>query len=466
MGFDPIHDQYPLVVTESDDFFGEPPGEEEVVDLPHLYQPRSYQRPLWDAMVTGSKKRGILVWHRRAGKDTTVWNMLIYKAAERVGLYFYCFPTYAQGRKIIWEGMTSGGRRMMDFIPAELVEHVNNTEMKITLKNGSIVQIVGVDNYDRLMGTNPVGLIFSEYSIQNPKGWELMRPILAENGGWALFVYTPRGRNHGYALWQAAQRNPDAWFTSILTVDQTRRPNGEPVISDAAIQEERDAGMTDELIRQEFYCSFDTAVNGAYYGKQLATAYEEGRICRIPIEPLLPVQTWWDIGMDDATAIWFVQTIGNEVRVVDYHEDSGESLPHYLSELTAWRQKHDVVFARHVGPHDFRVRELMSGQSRRSGARKLGYNFALAPRVSVIEGIDAVRRMFPRLWFDGQRCAQGLAALAEYTKEWDDETKVFRNNPLHNWTCHGADALRTGAISFREVNLRSPRTTVIAPHMS
>jgi hypothetical protein len=230
------------------------------MDIPANYTPRPYQLPFLSNMDDSAKfnrkgkQRGLIVWHRRSGKTKTIFNFEIKKAHERKGQYFHCFPEYNQGRKILWDGIDND--RVLDMhCPAELRKSVNKQEMKIELTCGSSWQIIGADNYDSLVGSNPVGIVFDEYSISEKmkKAWDYFRPILVENGGWAVFCFTPRGRNHGWDLYQMASRNPE-WFCQLLTVDDTK------ALSIADIQKEREAGMSEEMIRQEFYCDFITSM--------------------------------------------------------------------------------------------------------------------------------------------------------------------------------------------------------------
>ena len=249
-------------------------------------------------------------------------------AHRRVGTYWHVFPELKQGRAAMWFGKTKDGRGFLDHFPEELIESKNNTDLRIVFKNGSVYQIVGTDNIDALVGTNPVGVVFSEFSICNPAVWDYLRPILAENDGWALFVYTMRGRNHGYKLYEMARNNP-SWFAEKLVAGDngTKRPDGTPVISDAAIQEERDAGMSEEMIQQEFYNSPDAPLVGAYYAQHMAKVLQEGRICSVPHEPRLPVTTYWDIGYNDNNTIWYVQHHRGEHRIIDYTSHVGQGLP-------------------------------------------------------------------------------------------------------------------------------------------
>ena len=383
------------------------------------------------------------VWHRRAGKDLFAINLIAAASVQRVGLYWHLLPTYNQGRKIVWDGFTKDGRKFLDHFPKEIIASKNNTEMRLTLKTGSIYQVVGTEDPDRLVGTNPVGVVFSEFSLQNPKAWDLIRPILAENEGWALFIYTARGRNHGYRMIQMAQKNPK-WKGEILIAGNkgTKRPDGTPVISDEVIQDERDSGMPEETIQQEFYCSFEAPVIGAYYGSQMLKADKDNRVTRVPFDPTLKVNTSWDLGMADATAIWFWQEYGFELRICKYYETSGEPLSHYARILHQVATNNNFTYGRHYAPHDIKVREMATGKSRYEVARSLGIKFTIVPKHDVMDGIEATRNMISSCWFDEEECGPGLDCLRQYRKEWDEQNKCYKDRPLHDWTSHGADSFR------------------------
>lgn len=414
------------------------------LSIPYKFDPRPYQLPLLQALDSG-KRRAIAIWHRRAGKDKTLINLIVKKSLERVGVYFYLFPTYSQGKKILWDGIDGGGFKFRDHIPQEIVARENSTEMKIELINGSLIQIVGTDNVDTLVGTNPVGCVFSEYALQSPTAWSFLRPILTENGGWAVFNYTPRGKNHGFDLYQKNKNNPD-WFVQILDVNATNAISGED------IQRERDAGMDEELIQQEFYCSFDGVVSGAYYGKQLRDAYADKRITSVPYNAAVLVDTFWDLGMGDATAIWFVQAVGKEIHIIDYYEASGEGLAHYVSLL---RSK-NYHYGDHYAPHDIDVRELGTGKSRKEVAASLGINFRITPKLGIDEGINAARMIFSQCWFDEKKCDLGIKALESYHKEYDEKRKIFSSHPKHDWSSHAADAFRYFAVGFKQPQKYQP----------
>ena len=376
-----------------------------------------------------------MLWHRRAGKDKTCINYVAKESQRRVGMYFYFLPTYAQGKKIIWDGMDFNGFPFLKHFPDEIIESRNNTEMKLKLKNGSIFQIVGSDNIDSIVGTNPVGCVFSEYALQNPQGWDYVSPILAENKGFALFPFTPRGKNHGYDLYCMAQDNPD-WFCQKLTVDDTH------VLNHDDIEAQRRAGKSEEFIQQEYYCSFQSPLEGSYYGKQMDKAYTEKRIGNVPYEPDLLVDTWWDLGVGDSTAIIFVQQHYNEMRIIDYYETQGEGLPYYVKFL----QSKPYTYGDHLAPHDISVRELGTGKSRLETAAKLGIKFKVARKLPIDDGINAVRSMLEQCYFDKKKCSLLIEGLRHYHKEFDPKIKEWKARPHHDWSSHPCDAMRTGAV--------------------
>jgi len=412
------------------------------MNIPFNFIPRNYQKPLYNSTSKGYK-RGASIWHRRSGKDKTFINLMVKEAFKRVGAYYYFFPTYNQGRKILWNGMDRDGFPFLSHIPEAIRASSNKTEMLITLRNGSLIQVVGSDNIDSIVGTNPIGCVFSEYALQDPRGWDFVRPILRENGGWAFFNFTPRGHNHGYRLYQMAKNNP-AWFCEVLTINDTG------VLTGADIQAERDEGMDEDLIQQEYYCSFEAAVLGAYFAKQLALARNQGRISRVPIVPGVPVDTFWDLGINDTTAIWFTQTVGREIRIIHYEEHSGEGLEFYADLLRDLSKDLGLSYGRHVGPHDVEVRELGTGKTRIETAAKYGLKFESAPRPERKEdSINAARSLFPYCWIDEVHCERGIDALASYHKGWDEKNRVWRVSPVHDWASNGADAFQTMALGHK-----------------
>ncbi len=410
------------------------------INLPYNFTFRDYQKEPWDTFVDPDFQRGIMVIPRRNGKDLLCWNVMIAKAMQKVGLYFYMAPFYNQVRQIIWEGFDGSGRRFLDYIPAELVKTKTKLDMRIDLANGSQIKLQGSDEIDRIVGTNPRGIVFTEFSLHKPASWEYLRPILAENGGWAIFNGTPRGLNHFYDLYQAANVD-DEWYVQYLTRDDTGVPTLE------AIEKDRKSGMPDPLIQQEYYCSFMSGVVGSYYAEQIQQLRDRNQIRQVPYDPKLPVYTFWDLGVGDATAIWFAQVFNREVRLIDYYEAEGEGIPHYIKVL---REK-EYVYEDHFAPHDIEVREFSTGVSRRETAQDLGIDFTVVPKLSFEDGKEAVRDILPLCWFDSENCQQGINALMHYSKKFNEKTQSYSNKPVHDWSSHGADAFRYMAIMMRNL---------------
>jgi len=421
-----------------------------VITLPRNWSPRPDQRPLWDYLESGGK-RAVMVAHRRWGKDEVALHFAAVAAMQRAGNYWHMLPQYGQARRVIWEAVNprTGLRRIDEAFPAEIRRRTLDGEMLIELANGSTWQLVGSDSYDSLVGSPPVGIVFSEYALADPMAWAYFRPILAENGGWALFIYTPRGRNHGKTLYDFA-RLEEGWFTRVLSAADT------PVFLPERLEQERrelcaEFGEAEGelLFLQEYKCSFEGMVHGAYYAKQLAAARSEGRIGPVPHAAGQEVYTFWDLGMDDSTSIWFMQAIGRELRFIDYYEAAGEGLAHYAAVLKG----KPYVYGDHYMPHDADVRELGTGTSRKSTAEALGIRpVIVVPRPrdtqAVLSGIEAARNAMSRCWFDEKRCARGLAALEGYAAEYDEQARKLANHPAHTWCSHGADAFRTFAAGF------------------
>lgn len=412
------------------------------ISLPYEFQPREYQAEDWNALLAPDFKRGVLVIPRRNGKDILCWNALIAKAMQKVGLYYYIAPFYNQVRQIIWEGFDDTGRRFMDYIPSEIVKNVTKNDMRIDLVNGSQIKMQGSDEINRIVGTNPYGIVFTEYSLHKPLAWEYLRPILANNGGWAIFNGTPRGMNHLFDIYQMAQNNLD-WHHQYLTRDDTGIPSLE------AIEADRKAGMPEELIQQEYYCSWMSGSVGAYYASDINRIRSEGRICSVPWEPKLPVHTCWDIGVNDPSAIWFFQMLGLDINWIDFYTSNGVGLPHYIKVL----KERPYVYGTHCVPWDMAVREFSSGISRRDTAYEdYGIDLLPMPKLAVEDGIEAVRAILPRSRFDRDKCAEGLMALSHYrasTKGQNKTLSISKNpDPEHDWASHPADGMRYGAIGI------------------
>lgn len=402
------------------------------------FVPRDYQLPVLDAIENKGYNRVVAIMPRRAGKDVTAFNLAIRQCIKKVCVVYYIFPTYSQAKKVIWDSITNDGKRILDFIPDELVESKNSQEMKIRFKNGSLLQLVGSDNYDSLMGTNPQGVIFSEYALQDPRAYQYIRPILTANDGWALFISTPRGKNHLWELYQIALHSDD-WFAYKLSVLDTGH------ISMNDIEKEREEGiMSEDLIQQEYFCSFELGVEGSYYGKYMDRMRQKGQIGMVPWEAGFKVHTAWDLGVRDSTTIIFFQTIGQTVRLIDCYENTKEGLEHYIKIIN----NKPYTYGKHIAPHDIKVKEWGTGITRLEKARQLGVTFTVAGSISIVDGIEAVRTTLSKIWMDEKQCSLLVKALENYRQEYDIKKKVYKSHPLHDWSSHFADCMRYLCISL------------------
>lgn len=405
------------------------------------FQPRWYQVPIMDAIINKSYKRIVAIMPRRSGKDMVAWNICIRECISKVCVIYYIFPTYSQAKKVIWDSVTNTGVRILDYIPEELIESKNSQEMKIRFCNGSLLQLVGSDNIDSLMGTNPQGCVFSEYALQDPRAYQFIRPILTANNGWALFITTPRGKNHLWEMYNIALSSPE-WFAYKLTVDDTKH------ISQEAIDRERADGlMSEDLIQQEYYTSFTLGVEGSYYSKYIDRMKLNGQIGIVPWESCAKVHTAWDIGVRDSTSIIFFQVIGQTVRIIDCYEKSKEGLEHYIGVINS----KPYLYGRHIAPHDIRVKEFGSGMTRIEKAKQLGINFVVSNEVSIMDGIESCRSAFSKIWIDEVKCATLIKSLENYRQEYDAKKKVYKSVPLHDIYSHFCDSFRYLCVSLSKV---------------
>lgn len=423
------------------------------VELPaNGWKPRHYQTAFWNYMMkTSWGARAILCHHRRAGKDHTAINWCAVASQMRVGTYVHILPYANQGRRIIWEGVDFMGKPFLSAFPDALVARKSDMEMRLTLTNGSRYQVVGSDDPDKLVGINCVGAIFSEYALQDPRAYKLVMPILKENGGWAIFPTTPRGKNHFYELiygnpetGQQGAINDPKWYVSIESVETTG------AVSKEEINQCRLEGMEEPLVQQEFYCSFDVGLQGAYYERQLTALRELGGITDVPFDPALEVQTAWDLGINDSTTVWFFQEARDCVRIIDFYEGQDQPIAHYVKTLREKAQKQNWVYGRHFGPHDIMQRDLSTGNTLFHTARELGLRWTIVPKTNdLMDGIEAVRQLLPTCRFNAKATEKGVVHLNGYRKQWDDKNKVYRNAPLHDKHSHAADAFRTLAMGLR-----------------
>lgn len=439
------------------------------IQLPHGgWRPRKAQRSIWSFLQRGGR-RGIAIAHRRFGKDEIALHAGACAAHTRVADYWHCLPQYAQARKAIWTAVNphTGRRRIDEAFPHALRASTNEQEMYIRFKNGSGWRVVGSDNPDSLVGTAPAGIVFSEWALANPSAWAYLAPILEENDGWGFFITTPRGRNHAHSMFNLArssQAQGGPWRAWQIGV----RESGFPLDRVEAQRKEyhqlfgKEAG--DSLIEQEYFVSFDAAILGSYWGKELERARQQGRVRRVPIEPGYPIHRAWDLGIGDSTAIWFFQIILGEIRVVGFYQAHGVGLSHYRDVI---RNDWNIIGGVDYVPHDARARELGTGKTRVETMLELKLNPEVVANHSVEDGINAGRRVLPRCWFDEEYCQEGLECLVHYRAEWDTELRCFTDKPVHDFSSHAADAFRYLAMAYEHavgISAAPQKSAIVIPH--
>jgi len=390
------------------------------------YEPR----PLQEKIHNELKRFNVICCHRRFGKTVFAINHLIMSACEIPNARLaYIAPTYRQGKAVAYDYLKEYTDPLM-----KLGGKRHETELKVDLWNGSRIQIFGSDNPDALRGLGFDGVVMDEFALMSPRVWtEVVRPAVSDKLGYVIFIGTPMGHNQFWDVYDLAKRRGGDWYAQLYRASETE------IISFEELEEAK-LTMPSDQYEQEFECSFQAAVSGAYYGKQIQKAERENRICSIDIDSNVDIETWWDLGIGDSTSIWFAQRIGEEIRLIDYYETNGESLAHYAGVL---RDK-GYNYSRHIAPHDITTRELGTGKSRLEVAYELGLDFEVCPRLEVDHGIEAVRNTLDRCWFDINRCKYGIDCLRQYRKQFDDKMQTFKNKPLHDWASHGSDAFRYG----------------------
>lgn len=419
------------------------------ITLPNEWKPRHYQMDAW-RYLEGGGRHCELVWHRRSGKDDLGLHWTAVASFERVGTYWYMLPLAAQAKKAIWNAINpkTGKKRIDEAFPQEIRKRKNDQEMYIELISGSTFQVVGSDNFNSLVGSPPVGLVYSEWALSNPAAKAYLRPILAENNGWQIFNTTPRGKNHAYRTLQAAKDDPAA-FAQVLTAVDTGVLSAEQ-LARLLTDYVKDYGeaLGTAYFEQEFMCSFETPVMGAIYAKELREAAT--RIMRVPYDPSKPVHIFWDLGRADKTAIWFAQLGPFEYRVIDYLEGVGKHIGEYIVDLQA---KH-YVYGDCWLPHDANNELLAAERTVAQQLRNAGFKTRTVPKTSVDTRIEAARLMLPMTYFDEQKSETGLDALRNYRYSVDEDTKQFSKEPLHDWASHAADAFGYMAVALKEPKRR------------
>jgi phage terminase large subunit len=401
----------------------------EVIEIP--YKPREHQLKVHELL--DGKRFAVVVAHRRFGKTVAALNHLIREAVlneKETPRYAYIAPTYGQAKRVAWDYLVK--------YTTPLGGTNNISELRVDFW-GRRIQLYGSDNPDSLRGQFFDGVIIDEVGDQNPKIWtDIVRPALTDRKGWCLFIGTPKGHNHFKELRDRAEKE-DGWGLLEFKASETG------VVDEVELKAARNE-MGEDKYRQEFECSFDAAVEGSYYGQILNELEDKKHMQEIPREELSRTFTAWDLGMGDSTSIWVAQLVGTEVRLLDYYENHGVGLDHYVK----WIKDNDYLKAEHILPHDVRVRELGTGKSRLEMLEEAGLEVKIAPRMGLDDGIQAVRRLLPRCWFNVPKVQTGLNCLRNYRRDYDEKRKIFYERPLHDWSSHGSDSFRYLALGLDE----------------
>lgn len=394
------------------------------------YKPRVHQKIIHDNL----KRWNVLVAHRRFGKTCLVLNELIKKCMLNSldsPRYGYIAPTYRMAKQAAWS-------YLMDYTMTIPDVKYHETELRVDLPGKRRIQCFGADAYQNLRGMRFDGIVVDEIALMPPAIWEVLRPALADRKGWLIAIGTPAGHNAFFDLYDNARNSKD-WYSAIFKASETN------IIDDEELEGSKKL-MSPEQFEQEFECSFDAGVLGGIYTRAISDITEKEQITNIEYDTKYEVNTYWDLGIGDATSIWFAQNVGNRIHLIEYYENSGQSLEHYAKYLGS----KDYKYGDHYGPHDLKVRELGSGKSRNEIASNLGLYFTIVPKLSIEDGINAARMILPRCWFDRDKCQLGLEALRQYSWERNDKTGQMKNKPKHSWASHAADAFRYLAVGLNE----------------
>lgn len=419
----------------------------ERLKIPANWKPRDYQLPLWRYFQDGGL-RAVEIAHRRWGKDDVALNWTAVAALQRPASYWHCLPEYEQGRKAIWDAVNphTGKRRIDEAFPPEIRDTKDEQKMFIRFLNGSSWQVIGSDRFDATVGAGVAGIVYSEWALANPSAWAYHRPMLEENHGWSAFITTPRGRNHAKSMFDMAAGNPK-WFAEVSTVHDTGALSPEQI--DESLKEYvalygEDIGRAQ--FDQEYLCSFNAAILGAFYAREMLAVRSEGRIDEIEPIPGQPVHTAWDIGVRDSTAIWWWQVVGSQVFILDCYVAHGVGVDHYAEVCHSKPYQRGIDYV----PHDAHVKEWGTGKTRIETMQALGLRPHAIPLASKMDGINAARRTLARCVFHPRCENAGIAALEQYRREWDDEKKTFKASEVHDWTSHPADAFRYLAMAWQQ----------------
>ena len=400
------------------------------------YRPRR----VFEDFHTRKQRWAVIVAHRRCGKTVACINDLIVKALienKKHAQYAYIAPFYSQAKSVAW--------RYLERFSEPFMTKANQSELWVELVNGARIRLFGADNPDALRGNFLDGVVMDEMADMKPSVWgEIIRPLLSDRIGWATFIGTPKGHNSFYDIFNEAQKNPN-WYTKVLRADQTN------LLPQAELDDAR-ASMSDNQYEQEFLCSFEAAIIGAFYGQEMRRITDLERITSVDYDPMFPCHTVWDLGFNDSTAVIWFQVVYGEIRVLDHHSSNGQAIPYYTGLLAQKEDQYGYKYGYHYLPHDARAKTLASGGKSiiEQIATKIDIkHLKIVPNLSLQDGIQATRLALTRCWFDN-KCDELIECLRQYQREWDDDKKVFRDRPKHDWTSHSSDAMRYLSLVWKD----------------
>jgi len=431
---------------------------EDGVEIKLPYVPfRLYQSEVAQALFIQGIKRFLLERPRRSGKEVESWNILLEGAVESPGLYMMVYPTNVRARAVLWDGaiLMPDGRsvKFLDMIHRRLLVNMNNAEMKIKLVNGSVIWVVGSDiDPDKLRGTNPRGIVYSEFAFQDPRVCYVMMPALRQNGGWMIGQSTFDGMNHFYHMIQSNKDDP-LWYCRVDSIVNLVDENGNRYITDDMIEEDRRAGMPEYLIQQEYYGEVQVNQETKYFAHAIKNIYDNNKLISDLMLPNANVYAAWDLGINDCTAIVMFQLRSVEgyqrICIIGYIENNNRDLAFYVTEIRRFCARYNLTFKEHFVPHDGQKRDFNTGKNTIDFMSEMGeYAFVVPRPTSKENAIEAIRRKLYVCDFNKENTVRLIDCLSNYSKEFDDKMGTYKNRPLHNWASHGVDAFQTMTLAL------------------
>lgn len=415
---------------------------------------RPYQLDVQNALYRDNMLRMFCVWPRRSGKEVTSWNLLLQAAIEKPGLYLMVYPTNVRARMVLWDGAMvtddGGSFKFLDMIPRRfVVGKPRNDEMSVRLINGSVIHVLGSDvDPDKLRGTNPRGVVISEFAFCDPRVMHILFPILRQNGGWLFLQTTFNGTNHAYTHYQNIKEDPD-WHVRVESVETLRDENNERYVTDEMIQKDRASGMPEYLIQQEYYSAVQLNEETMYFAIQMKFLHENDRIISDLIVPNSPVFGFWDLGRRDQNYVLLVQIYRGDPVVIGCINSNNKTPDYYFDEARRFCVRRGLVMRTHFLPHDGAKRDYNSGKDTKDIAQELGEDVVIVQRPpSKMDAITQCRKMIYRCQFNKEHTLRLIECLSNYSKEFDKKSGDYKPEPLHNWASHGVDAFQTMALAI------------------